>query len=227
MGEACQESFEHRSPISIKNQAIIPFSQALGRTRHPEVDTLMDYAEIQFSSPHYEFEGGPPLTCDEARAVFVYTCEAVDSEHSLYSDFNERLRDRDRGKLEPYLPYAKLLHSGLSKMLQRIDCNLWRAVKVDLYGFFKDRIGQTIVFWGVTSCTTNMEVVKQFLPEGSGGTLFCIKTSLSSCVAKFSAYEAEAEHVLAAATALKVICLHEIYLQALCHIFVSACLFAL
>ena len=119
---------------------------------------------------------------------------------------NERLRDRDRARIVPYLSYIKLLHSALSKMLRSIDRNLWRAVKVDLYSYFKDRIGQTIVFWGVTSCTTDMNVVKQFLPEGSGGTLFCIKTPLSSCVAKFSAYQAEAEHVLAAATALKVDC---------------------
>lgn len=204
MSEASRESFDHRSPISIRNEAMIPFSDALARTGHPDVRTLVDYAEIQFSCPAYEFEGGPPLSCEEARAVYAYTCEAVDSEASLYFDLNERLRDRDRARIVPYLPYIKLLHSGLSKMLRRIDRNLWRAVKVDLYSYFKDRIGQTIVFWGVTSCTTDMDVVKQFLPEGSGGTLFCIKTSLSSCVAKFSAYQAEAEHVLAAATALKV-----------------------
>jgi hypothetical protein len=206
MSQASRESFDQRSPISIRNEAILPFSDALARTGHPDVRMLVDYAEIQFSCTAYAFEGGPSLSCEEARAVYVYTCEAADSETSLYSDMNERLRDRDRARIVPYLSYIKLLHSALSKMLRSIDRNLWRAVKVDLYSYFKDRIGQTIVFWGVTSCTTDMNVVKQFLPEGSGGTLFCIKTPLSSCVAKFSAYQAEAEHVLAAATALKVDC---------------------
>jgi hypothetical protein len=61
--------------------------------------------------------GDGVLTDDESRAVFMYSCEWVPREVSLYHTVNQMLRDKDRSKALPFLPYIKLLCTALSKVL--------------------------------------------------------------------------------------------------------------
>ena len=61
--------------------------------------------------------GDGVLTNDESQAVFIYSCEWVPRELSLYNIVNGLLRDKDRSKALPFLPYIKLLCTALSKVL--------------------------------------------------------------------------------------------------------------
>ncbi len=65
---------------------------------------------------NYTIFGDGLLTNDEARAIFIYSCEWVPRELSLYYLVNYVLRDQDRSKALPFLPYVKLLCTALSKV---------------------------------------------------------------------------------------------------------------
>ena len=65
----------------------------------------------------YTMFGDGLLTDDEAQAIFLYSCEWTPREVSLYYLVNFVLRDKDRSKALPFLPYIKLLCTALSKVL--------------------------------------------------------------------------------------------------------------
>ncbi len=75
----------------------------------------------------------------------------------------------------------------------------------DSHDDFKRKVGKTIVFWGYTSATTDMATLDAFLPDGSGGTLFCIKVAYAAAVSGFSAFPDEAEMIIPAGTVMRVL----------------------
>ncbi|MEV4581836.1 hypothetical protein AB0K16_52245 [Nonomuraea jabiensis] len=61
------------------------------------------------------------------------------------------LRNPDRTRVVPYLPYLRLLFSAVARLPVRKE-PLWRGVSLDLRAQYP--LGRTVTWWGVSSCTS-------------------------------------------------------------------------
>merc|ERR1712210_371622 len=71
--------------------------------------------------------GAEAMTNDQAAAIMLYTQESC-----LYPRLNAALRNHDVHALEPFLPYVKLLLSGLYQ-LPLTHVQTYRGVKLELF----------------------------------------------------------------------------------------------
>ena len=137
-----------------------------------------------------------PLSPDEIAALYLYTCESA-----FYRRINATLRDPDRRKTAPYLPYLRLLFSALSR-LPAYDRPLWRGVALDLRSRYP--VGRTVTWWGVSSCTSDLRVARGFLGGRGKRTLFEVRPIRAVSIRDFSAFTGEEEFLLAPGTQLTV-----------------------
>merc|ERR1712151_1444069 len=100
---------------------------------------------------HKKKAGTPhkPMTPDLYGAILLYTSNAI------YQKLNKALRDEDRGIVKAYFPYLRFLFEACARLPQR-KVTLWRGVGVDLFPTYK--VGSTIIWWGVSSCTSDEKV---------------------------------------------------------------------
>ncbi|GAA2355767.1 ADP-ribosyltransferase domain-containing protein [Dactylosporangium salmoneum] len=139
---------------------------------------------------------GHGLSADEVAALYLYTCESA-----FYRRINATLRDPDRGKIAPYLPYLRLLFSALSRLPVRTE-PLWRGVALDLRAQYP--LGKTVTWWGVSSCTSKLTVARAFLGGRGRRTLFEVTPARAVGIRDFSAFTGEEEFLLAPGTQLQV-----------------------
>ncbi|MFR9780711.1 ADP-ribosyltransferase domain-containing protein [Micromonospora sp. MS34] len=136
------------------------------------------------------------LSADEVAALHLYTCESA-----FYRRINAALRDPDRSRLVPYLPYLRLLLCAVSRLPARTE-PLWRGVSLDLRAQYP--LGQTVTWWGVSSCTSKLSVAQAFLGGRGRRTLFEVRPARAVGIRRFSAFTGEEEFILAPGTQLKV-----------------------
>ena len=144
------------------------------------------------------------LTRDESAAIILYTIE-WDLEHpSLYSVLNNTLRLEDRRKLVPWFSYLNLLFTALFK-LPSIRGTIWRGVRGDLSSSYK--LGDTLTWWGFSSCTTSIGALtnEQYLGQSGTCTLFAIQCVNGKAVREHSYFKEEDEILLLPCTHLEVI----------------------
>lgn len=137
------------------------------------------------------------LTAHEVAALYLYTCES-----DLYKKLNATLRDPDRTQVAPYRAYLRLFLSGLSK-LQGHAQSLWRGVNLDLRRQYPE--GRTVTWWGVSSCTSKLEVARGFLGSKGKRMLFEVRPRAAVSIRSFSAFTGEEEFVLPPGTQLRVV----------------------
>jgi hypothetical protein len=137
------------------------------------------------------------LSADEAAALHLYTMESA-----LYRRLNAALRHPDRTHARPYFTYLKLLLRSLAR-LKPAPISLWRGVKADLRTAYPD--GRTVTWWGVSSCTPNLDVARGFLGATGQRTLFEVRAQSAVSIKKYSAFQAEEEYVLPPGTRLRVV----------------------
>ena len=140
--------------------------------------------------------GADGLSADEVAAVYLYTCESA-----FYRQINATLRNPDRTQILPYLPYLRLLFSAVSRLPVRRE-PLWRGVALDLRAQYP--LGQTVTWWGVSSCTSKLSVAQAFLGHRGKRTLFEVSPARAVGIRSFSAFTGEEEFILAPGTQLKV-----------------------
>ncbi|MEO3786027.1 ADP-ribosyltransferase domain-containing protein [Actinocorallia sp. B10E7] len=138
--------------------------------------------------------GGP--SADEIAALHLYTCESA-----FYRRINATLRDPDRTRIVPYLPYLRLLFSVVSRLPARKQ-PLWRGVSLDLRAQYP--LGRTVTWWGVSSCTSKLSVAQAFLGRRGRRTLFEVTPERAVGIRGFSAFTDEEEFILPPGTQLKV-----------------------
>jgi len=136
------------------------------------------------------------LSADEVAAVYLYTCESA-----FYRQINATLRNPDRTRVVPYLPYLRLLFSAVSRLPARKE-PLWRGVSLDLRAQYPP--GQTVTWWGVSSCTSKLGVAQAFLGHRGKRTLFEVLPVRAVGIRSYSAFTGEEEYILAPGTQLKV-----------------------
>ncbi|CAF4171569.1 unnamed protein product [Rotaria magnacalcarata] len=153
------------------------------------------------------------LTRDESAAIYIYTIESDES--SLYRVLNKALRSKDRDAVKPWFPYLKLFHAAIEK-LPDIRMNLWRGIERDIAdNYTKDDI---ITWWGISSCSPFIDVIKGFLNRTS--TLFLVEAVRGKDISLYSSFSQEKEVLLSPATRLRVVSnalesplLHVVHLQ--------------
>ena len=144
------------------------------------------------------------LTRDESAAIVLYTIEWDPGHPSLYAVLNKALRHEDRGGLTPWFPYLKLILTGLFK-LPSICCTVWRVVHGDLRTQYIQ--GETITWWGFSSCTSTLNVLQHSHYWSTSGprTLFLIDCVNGKNIRRHSYFAQEDEVLLLPCTHLQVI----------------------
>ncbi|GII93424.1 ADP-ribosyltransferase domain-containing protein [Sinosporangium siamense] len=177
------------TPLMDFREAIAPVAKFLsGLDWH--VDQSHDFGVIQSKKKTDK------LSADEVAALYLYTCESA-----FYREINANLRNPDRTRILPYLPYLRLLFSAVSRLPVRQE-PLWRGVSLDLRSQYP--LGRTVTWWGVSSCTSKLSVAKAFLGSRGKRTLFEVIPMRAVGIRRFSAFTGEEEFILAPGTQLKV-----------------------
>merc|ERR1712190_90249 len=148
---------------------------------------------------HKKKAGKPlkPMSPDLYGAILLYTSNAI------YRQLNKALRDEDRTTVEKYFPYLRLLFEACARLPQK-KVTLWRGVGVDLYSQYK--VGSTIIWWGVSSCTSDESVARNFMAGcGDGATLLTVETQTACEISEVSFFANEAESILLPGTKLEVL----------------------
>jgi hypothetical protein len=132
---------------------------------------IEEYVYVAKENCKYPADG---LNQDESASIHVYTME-FGIEPSLYKVINAALRAENREALKPWFSFLKLFLTALYK-LPLCAQTVWRGVRdVDLSSKYPN--GRKFVWWGVSSCTHNVDVLKSdsFLGNQGIRTLFCIE----------------------------------------------------
>ncbi|GAA3076745.1 ADP-ribosyltransferase domain-containing protein [Streptosporangium carneum] len=177
------------TPLMDFREAVAPVAKLLsGLDRH----TTRSY---RFGEQQADGAAGE-LSADEIAALYLYTCESA-----FYRQINATLRDPDRTRIVPYLPYLRLLFSAVSRLPARKE-PLWRGVSLDLRAQYP--LGRTVTWWGVSSCTSELSVAQAFLGRRGKRTLFEVLPARAVGIRGFSAFTGEEEYILAPGTQLEV-----------------------
>merc|ERR1712232_548635 len=151
------------------------------------------------ASMHCKKAGKPTMTmsADLYGAILLYTGNAI------YQKLNKALRDEDRGVVQKYFPYLRMLFEACERLPQQ-SRTLWRGIGVDLYDQYK--VGSTIIWWGVSSCTSNQKVAQGFMSGCGGGASFLTLDVKTGCeISEVSFYANESETILLPGTQLEVV----------------------
>ena len=153
----------------------------------------------------------PPdqLSRDQSAAIMLYSMEWEPQNQCLYFVLNASLRDENRQKLKPWFFYLKLFLTGLAK-LPPIQRTVFRGVRGDLRECYQK--GQTITWWGFSSCTLSMDLLGSDQYFGSAGqrTFFAIECTSGRDIKNHSAFQHENEILLPAGRQFEVVsCLRQ------------------
>ncbi|CAF2876986.1 unnamed protein product [Rotaria sp. Silwood2] len=145
------------------------------------------------------------LTQQESASIHLYTMQ-FDDGPSLYQVLNESLRAENREDLKPWFSYLKLLLTALYKLPSEKK-RVWRGIRnVDLSE--KYRVNTEFAWWGVSSCTADMQVLEsnQFLGKEGLRTLFSIDCINGKSIAAHSYFKnVEQEFILMPGSYFQVI----------------------
>lgn len=155
-------------------------------------------SSVTVGAKHEKSQTGKPssyMSKELYAAICLYT-------GSFYSGINQVLRDANRDKILPYFKYLRMLFEACQR-LKFHQTTLWRGIGVDLSSQYK--VGDTIVWWSISSVTSAKSVAEGFMSAWSGGCTFCTveaKTAVDiSCI---SFIPGEKEYLLLPGTQLKV-----------------------
>ena len=190
-------SFKRLPPVyGYHVQQILSLEKAL-EPIESQIDELPRFIKIANQYCHFPSEHG--LSKDQSASIYIYTMEWGNT--SLYRVLNNALRSQNRQALRIWFPYLKLLDTALDK-LPTVKEILWRGVPLDIgQSFVKD---QTITWWSVNSCSSSIDVIKNFLDNNKNSTLFLIEAINGKKVSGYTEYENEDEIILPIGTQFRV-----------------------
>ncbi|CAF5111013.1 unnamed protein product, partial [Rotaria sp. Silwood1] len=111
----------------------------------------------------------------------------------MYRVLNRALRSENRQEVKVWFPYLKLFDTALDK-LPTVKEVVWRCVPLDFgKNFTKNQI---VTWWSVNSCSSSVNVIKQFLDNKKTSTLFLIEAVSGKKVSRYTEYEQEDEVIL-------------------------------
>lgn len=147
------------------------------------------------------------LSADHAAAIWCYTLETP-PQAPLHRLLNDALRGRDRTQLKRcYFPFLRLLVSGLRLLATGATRCVSRGVTGDAHvaaarrGDYEE--GQSVVWWGVSSCTSDTSALSHSEILGNH-TVFRATTTKGVDISAFSADGAQGEVLLPPGTTMLV-----------------------
>ena len=131
--------------------------------------------------------------------MHLYSQGWAEAEKSLYAVLNATLSTADRALLVVWFLFIKLLMTALVAEPMYVG-TVWRGVKADIGAQYKK--GQKFRWWRFSSCTENGDVLDNplFLGDSGKRTLFSIDCTTGVKIRHLSAFQKEAEVLLAAGT---------------------------
>ncbi len=135
------------------------------------------------------------LTQDESASIHLYTMQ-FNGGPSLYHLLNQSLRAENRDELKPWFSFLKLFLTALYKLPSQSK-TIWRGVKnVNLSSKYKK--GTEFPWWGVSSCTTDIEVLEsnKFLGTEGERTLFSIECINGKSIANHSYFRNKEKEII-------------------------------
>jgi len=130
-------------------------------------------------------------------SILLYTSNAI------YAALNKALRDENRAAVKKYFSYLRLFLEAFETLPQQA-CQLWRGIGVDLFDQYK--VGSTITWWSVSSCTSDEAVARGFAKGcGSDCTMITLKAKTACDISQITFYAHEKESLLAPGTQLKIL----------------------
>ncbi|CAF3923154.1 unnamed protein product, partial [Rotaria sp. Silwood1] len=121
--------------------------------------------------------------------------------NSLYKIMNQDLRSEDDSATIPWFNYLKLFETALKKLPTVKKC-LWRGVDGTVNKNFVK--GTEIIWRSVSSCSTSLNVIKDFLGKESNATLFMVEAVNGRNLHGYTRYPGENEVLLGPGTRLRV-----------------------
>jgi hypothetical protein len=149
------------------------------------------------------------LSIDESASIILYSMKWEPQEQCLYHVLNQTLRSEQRKKLKPWFLYLKLILTALSRLPSSRQV-VFRGIKCDMRKDYPE--GETIYWWGFSSCTTTMEILQneQFLGSSGARTMFMIECFSGKNIRQHSDFQNEDEILLLPGRQFKVIsCLQQ------------------
>ncbi|CAF1056702.1 unnamed protein product [Adineta steineri] len=190
-------SFKRLPPIyGYRSEKLVSIEKAL-EPIESQINELQYYIKIAKKHCHFPSEHG--LTRDQSAAVYIYTMEW--GETSLYRVLNIALRSENRQALKIWFPHLKLFDSALDK-LPTVKEILWRGVPLDIGKNFNKN--ELMTWWSINSCSSSVNVIKDFLGNNKNSTLFLIEGINGKKVSGYTEYENEDEIILRMGTQFRV-----------------------
>ncbi|CAM4819388.1 unnamed protein product [Rotaria magnacalcarata] len=188
-------------PIQGYNQMPLMSLEEAVQPLVPILPAVQDYAYMAKEKCKKPADG---LTHDESASIMLYSMGWEPIEQCLYFALNAALRSEDRGNLDPWYLYLKLILTALSRLPTQHRF-VYRGVKLDLSEQY--RKGETIVWWGFSSCTDSMDVLQceLFMGKTEERTMFTIECNSGKNIRNHSFFPHEDEVLLIAATQFKVV----------------------
>jgi hypothetical protein len=190
-------SFKRLAPVhGFRSQPLVSIEKCLESIGF-DIVTLPYYTKI--AKKHCRFPSEHGLSHDESAAIYIYTMEWA--EISLYSVLNTALRSENRQALKVWFPYLNLFDSALDK-LPTVKEVVWRGVPLDIGNkFTKDQI---VTWWSISSCSSSVNIIKNFLENNKKSTLFSIEAVNGKRISGYTRYENEEEVILRMGTTFRV-----------------------
>jgi hypothetical protein len=144
------------------------------------------------------------LSIDESASIILYSMDWEPQEQCLYHVLNKTLREKNRKQLIPWFRYLKLVLTALSRLPSSHHV-VFRGIKGDIRKDYQE--GKTIYWWGFSSCTTKMSVLKNedFLGSSGTRTMFTIECFSGKDIRQHSDFQSEDEILLLPGRQFKVI----------------------
>jgi hypothetical protein len=157
--------------------------------------------------------GGPDehgLNRDEIAAIHLYTQDV------MYTPLNRALWSEERGAVKPYWGYIRLLQHALFKVPKCEAGTIYRGIKEPYQPITEPAMlakatqsggsGEPEIWWGFSSCSTDLQATKTFLGMEGVRVLYTIEGGSSARdVRGYSAYPAEAEVLMPFGSAFTVV----------------------
>ena len=190
-------SFKKLPPVyGFHSENLVSLEEAL-QSIESQIKELARY--IKIAKKHCNFPNEHGLSNDQSASIYIYTMEW--GETTLYRVLNQALRSENRQSLKIWFPYLKLFDSALD-LLPIVKEVVWRGVPLDVgKNFIKN---QMFTWWPISSCSSSVDVIEQFLENKSNSTLFLIEVVNGKKISGYTEYEQEDEIILKIGTEFRV-----------------------
>jgi hypothetical protein len=191
--DLCDEPVDHLlSPIKgYQDEPLLPLIETI----KPISSFFNEIEDNVFVALHNCRNPGDDLNQQESASIHLYTMQ-FQGGPSLYLLLNQALRAENRQELKPWFLFLKLFLTALHKLPSESRTILRGVKNVDLSSKYKT--GTKFAWWGVSSCTTHLEVLEsnEFLGTTGERTLFSIECVNGKSIVNHSYFKNKEKEII-------------------------------